>query len=223
MRMGFIKSEDKEFVQNIVGILKSNVKLIMFTQEIECQSCRETRQLLEEISQFSDKIELKIFNFQIDKEEVHKYNIDKIPATIIEGKKDYGIRYYGIPSGYEFGSLLEDMVDVSRGETNLSAEQRKNITQIDKPLHLQVFVTPTCPYCPATVRLAHKLAIENVYITADMVEATEFPHLAMRYNVSGVPRTIVNEKTPIEGAVPEKVFVEKVIEAYKNNELILKT
>jgi glutaredoxin-like protein len=222
-RMSFIKDEDKEFVQNIVNTIESDVSLIMFTQELECNYCRETRQLLEEISQFSDKIELRIFNFQIDKEEVQKYNIDKIPATVIEGKKDYGIRYYGIPSGYEFGSLLEDMVDVSRGETNLSAEQKKNIAQIDKPLHLQVFVTPTCPYCPATVRLAHKLAIENAYITADMVEATEFPHLAMRYNVSGVPRTVINEKIPIEGSVPEKVFVDKVIEAYKNNELIVKT
>lgn len=82
---------------------------------------------------------------------------------------------------------------------------------------MQVFVTPTCPYCPKAVRLAHKAAIENDNITADMVEATEFPHLSMRYDVRGVPRTVVGENFPIEGAVPEMEFVEKLVEAYRSS------
>jgi glutaredoxin len=90
------------------------------------------------------------------------------------------------------------------------------LAKIDKPLHLQVFVTPTCPYCPKAVRMAHKAAIENENITADMVEAAEFPHLSMRYNVRGVPRTVIGEDFPIEGAVPEMAFVEKVMEAYQS-------
>jgi glutaredoxin-like protein len=215
--MAFLKDEDREFVLNLFKTLEQDVKLIMFTQQLECQFCRETRQLLQEISDLSDKIKLQIYNFQLDKEPQQKYNIDKIPATIIEGEKDYGIRYYGIPSGYEFSSLLEDIVDVSQGKTNLSDESRQALAQIKKPVHIQVFVTPTCPYCPTVVRLGHKLAIENEHITADMVEATEFPHLAMRYNVSGVPRTIINENISIEGAVPEETFVDKVLEVNKQN------
>jgi glutaredoxin-like protein len=213
--MAFLTEKDQQFVRNLFENMKSDVKLVMFTQEMECQYCRETRQILEEVAELSDKISLSIYNFQTDKELVEKYNIDKIPATVIEGKKDYGIRYYGIPSGYEFSSLLEDIVDVSTEESGFSQQAKDMLAQVDKPLHLQVFVTPTCPYCPKAVRMAHKAAIENENITADMVEATEFPHLSMRYNVQGVPRTIIGEDTPIEGAVPEMAFVEKVLEAYK--------
>jgi glutaredoxin-like protein len=159
---------------------------------------------------------LTVYNFQDDKDIAEKYNIDKIPATIIEGEKDYGIRYYGIPSGYEFSSLLEDIVDVSKNESGFSAETKEMLSKIDKPLHLQVFVTPTCPYCPKAVRMAHKAAIENDHITADMVEATEFPHLAMRYDVKGVPRTLVGESIAIEGAVSESELVEKILEAQRS-------
>ncbi|HFB67527.1 MAG TPA: glutaredoxin, partial [Calditrichae bacterium] len=129
--------------------------------------------------------------------------------------KDYGIRYYGIPSGYEFGSLLEDIQEVAKGTPALSEESIKLIQQIDKPLRIQVFVTPTCPYCPTAVLLAHKIAMVNDNITADMVEATEFPHLSMKYNVRGVPRTMVGETYAIEGALPEPHFVQRILEGYK--------
>jgi len=214
--MAFLTEKDQQFVQNLFENMQDNVKLIMFTQELECMYCRETRQILEEVSSLSDKIDLKVYNFQVDKEMADKYNIDKIPATIVEGKKDYGIRYYGIPSGYEFSSLLEDIVDVSKNESGFSPETKAMLAKIDKPLHMQVFVTPTCPHCPKAVRMAHKAAIENNNITADMVEATEFPHLAMRYDVKGVPRTIIAEDYPIEGAVSEMELVEKILEVHNS-------
>jgi glutaredoxin len=84
---------------------------------------------------------------------------------------------------------------------------------LSEPLHLQVFVTPTCPYCPQAVILAHQLALESDYITADMVEATEFPHLSMKYQVMGVPRTVVNETVHVEGVAPEQMLVAKMEEA----------
>ncbi len=214
--MGFLQEKDKEYIRDLFSKMENEVIITNFTQEIECQYCRETRQILEEISELSDKITLRVYNFVNDKEIAQKYNIDKIPATVIEGKKDYGIRYYGIPSGYEFSSLIEDIVDVSKGDSGLSEESRELLKQIDAPLHLQVFVTPTCPYCPRAVRLAHKMAIENENITADMVEATEFPHLSMRYNVRGVPRTMVGEDYPIEGALPEKQFIETIVHYFNS-------
>jgi glutaredoxin-like protein len=214
--MAFLTDKDKQFVQNLFENIRDEVKLIMFTQELECQYCRETRQILEEVADLSDKISLTVYNFQTDKELADQYGVDKIPATIIASDKDYGIRYYGIPSGYEFSSLLEDIVDVSKNDSGFSDEAKELLAQITKPLHLQVFVTPTCPYCPKAVRMAHKAAIENDNITADMVEATEFPHLAMRYDVKGVPRTIIGKDYPIEGALPEINFVEQVLAAYHN-------
>ena len=129
----------KEFSEKLVD----PVRLVMFTQELECQYCRETRQLVEEVAALSDKIEAEIYNFVIDKEKAKEYNVDKIPAIAVIGAKDYGVRFFGIPSGYEFTSLIEDIITVSEGDSGLSAAAREAIAQIAEPVHIQVFVTPT--------------------------------------------------------------------------------
>ncbi len=134
---------EKKLVAEVFKGLKNPVKLINFTQELECQFCRETREILLELAQQSDKISLEVCNFQLDKEKVEQYHIDKIPATVIEGEKDYGIRYYGGPFGYEFAALLIDLVDVSRGETDLKPETKEGLKKINQKVHLQVFATPT--------------------------------------------------------------------------------
>lgn len=211
--MPLLKDKDKEIIRKKFEDMINPVKLVNFTQQIECNYCEDTRKIMEELSGLSNKISLEVYNFQIDKNKVNEYKIDKIPATAITGIKDYGIRYYGIPAGYEFTSLIEDMIDVSKGESGLSENTINKLSQIQKDVHLQVFVTPTCPYCPAAVLLAHKFAMVTDKITADMVEATEFPHLAIKYNVRGVPKTVINENYSVEGAVPEKMLLEKVLEA----------
>ncbi len=76
-----------------------------------------------------------------------------------EQPKDYGIRYYGIPSGYEFSSLIEDIKLIASGESGLSAQTKQWVADLQDPVHLQVFVTPTCPYCPQAVILAHECGL----------------------------------------------------------------
>ncbi len=213
--MAFLQEKDKEYIRKLFSDLKEPVKLINFSQEIECQYCSETRQILEELVELNEKLSLELYNFVTNKDMVEKYHVDKVPATIIAGDKDYGIRYYGIPSGYEFSTVLEDILDVSKRDSGLSPQSRELLKQIDAPLRLQVFVTPTCPYCPKSVHLAHKIAIENENVTADMVEATEFPELSMRYNVRGVPRTMIGETYHVEGALPEDAYVSKIVEYFK--------
>lgn len=209
--MSFIKEEDRKYIKDRFGKeMRDNVKIIYFTQDFECQFCRETRQILEELDSLSDKIEMELHEFDKEKDVAESYGIDKIPAIIIKGKKDYGIRFFGIPSGYEFSTLLEDIIHVSRGETNLKENVKEEIRKIDKSVHIQVFVTPTCPYCPSMVHLAHQMAMENENIRADMVEAVEFPHLAQKYRVMGVPKTVINDVREIVGAVPEEKFLEEI-------------
>lgn len=101
-----LKEELKTKVRKEFEGLTGNVRLIVFTQEIECEYCQENRRLVEEVTSLSDKITLEVYNFQIDKEKVLKYKVDKIPAMVIEGTKDYGIRFYGIAAGFEFSSLI---------------------------------------------------------------------------------------------------------------------
>jgi len=213
--MGLLQEKDKEQIREMFRQLKEDVTLSLFTQEIGCQYCRETHDILQEVSELSDKLHLKVYNFQSDKKAVETYRIDKVPATVIEGKHDFGIRFYGIPSGYEFSSVLEDIIDASKNDSGLLEESRALLKEINKPVRLQVFVTPTCPYCPKAVRLAHQMAMENEFITADMVEATEFQELSMKYNVRGVPRTMIGEDFPVEGALPENAFVQKVVGSFK--------
>jgi len=130
-------------VNEVFKGLKNPIKLINFTQELECQFCRETREILTELVGLSDKLSLEVYNFQLDKQKVEQYQIDKIPATVIEGEKDYGIRFYGGPFGYEFATLLMDVVEVSKGETDLKPETKAALKKIDHKVHLQVFATPT--------------------------------------------------------------------------------
>ncbi len=208
----FIDEKLKSDLLRYFAALTKKVKLVLITQDFECQYCRETRELLTELSAVSGKVELEIFSFDRDKEAVSKYSADKIPATIIldENGTDFGIKYYGIPSGYEFSSLLEDIIMVGSGQTQLPDNVVEKIKAIDHSIHLQVFVTPTCPYCPRAVLAAHKFAFLNQNIKADMVEATEFPHLSNKYNVKGVPRTVINEDDFIEGAAPEEMLLDKI-------------
>jgi len=95
------------------------------------------------VKELSDKISLEVYNFQLDKEKVTQYRVDKIPVTVVEGSKDYGIRFYGIPLGYEFVPFLEAIKDVSRESTDLLPETRAALGEINEPVHLQVFTTPT--------------------------------------------------------------------------------
>lgn len=145
--MALLKEEDQQYLSKEFARLQDPVKLLVFTQEMECQYCRETRMIAEEVADLSDAINVEVYDFVADKELAEPYEIDKIPAIVVlrDGAepKDYGIRYYGIPSGYEFSSLIEDVMMVSQGESGLSEATKAQVAALAKPVHIQVFVTPT--------------------------------------------------------------------------------
>ena len=210
----FLNEKDREYLRTrFSNELVEPVDIILFTQALNCEYCQETETLMKELSEISDKIKLTIKNFAIDKEDVERYKIDKVPAIIVGNER---IRYFGIPAGYEFSVLIEDIVEVSRKEPMLSQSALERISQIQTPVDIKVFVTPTCPYCPRMVKYAHSAALANPMIKGEMIEATEFPELATRYSVYGVPKTIINDRIEIEGAVPEDHFVSELIRATGN-------
>jgi glutaredoxin-like protein len=141
--MGIIKDSDKPLIAEKLSSMDAGVTLSYFTQDTECDFCRETREVLEELPQLSEKVALQVFDFKMDQEQVEKYKIDKIPATVVGNAKDYGIRFYGIPAGYEFSSLLEAIMMVSKGESSLSQSSKSLLKEIKMPVRIQVFVTPT--------------------------------------------------------------------------------
>ena len=210
--MPLMDQDTQSQVRDLLSAVAAPVTLKLFTQEFECGYCKETHQIAQEIAELSDHITLEVHDLVKDSAVADTFHVDKIPAIAVVGQngQDYGIRFYGIPSGYEFTSLLESILMVGTQQISLSKSTLDFLAKLDKPVHLQVFVTPTCPYCPRAVVLAHQLAFVSDKVTADMVEVTEFPHLGQRYNVMGVPRTVINEDTHIEGAVPEDMLLEEL-------------
>lgn len=213
--MRLMDKDTQDQVRNLLAAVQSPVTIHMFTQDFECGYCKETRQIAEEVTELSDQVTLQIHDFIKDQSLAEDMGIDKIPALAINGTndRDFGIRFYGIPSGYEFTSLLEAILAVGTGENELDAKTVEFLESIEDPLHIQVFVTPTCPYCPQAVVLAQRLALVSDKVRADMVEVTEFPHLGQRYQVMGVPRTVINDDTYLEGAAPEAMLLQKLKDA----------
>lgn len=205
-----LSDSEKDALKKKFAALVNDVEIAVFTQELECQFCKETRELALGLAELSQKLKVKVYDFVKNGDEAIKYNIKKIPAIAVIGSKDYGVRYYGVPAGYEFAAFVDDIIDVSNGTTSFSETLKKKIAEIKKAVHIQVFVSPTCPYCPKAARHAHQFAIENELIRADVIEMTEFPYLVQRYSVMSVPHVVINEDTSFVGAQPAEVFIEQI-------------
>lgn len=211
-----IREEDKKTIKKLFDEkLKDNVKIIFFTQNLNCEYCYDTERLLYEISELSEKIKLEKYNLISDEEIAKKWDVSMTPAIILtdEDENIRGIRYFGIPAGYEFSSLIEDIIMVSSKDSGLSQSIKEKLLGISQKVHILVFVTPTCPYCPRAVRTAHKFALENSNIIADSIEAIEFPDLADRYFVHAVPKIVISDKVSFEGALPEEHFLNYVLKS----------
>ncbi len=197
-------------------ILVHDVKLIVFVKEgDDCKYCTETVTLCNELTELDKKItcEVVMENDPL----VSKHSIEKYPAIIVTGNgiEDSRVRYYGIPSGYEFSTLIEDIEAVSRTDKEIDESALAKISKIDKPVKIKVFVTPTCPYCPRAVKIAHKFAIANPNIIGEMIETHEFQEDASKFGVSSVPHIVINDDVQFVGALPEDEFADHVVEAFK--------
>ncbi len=216
-----LKEQDVQYIKELFDRdLVNPVELVLFLESegsdkvtaANGQYFQYTEEIIKEVSEISDKIKLTVY--KDDKGKEKEYGVKEISALFIQGKNtDKNVVFYGIPSGHEFSSLLEDIVNVSQGTTRLSPASKKTIQNIKVPVEILVFITPTCPHCPKAVKTAHQLAMENKLINAAMVEANEFPELSKKYNVYAVPKVVINEKVQFEGALPENMFLNKVLSA----------
>ncbi|MFH1759494.1 MAG: thioredoxin family protein [bacterium] len=202
-----IESLKKEF-----SGLKNPVTIKVFTQEIKCNSCKENDQLVAEVAAVNPLITVKEYKFEQSKKEANKYGIDKIPASVIIGDKYRGVRLFGIPTGYMFGTLIEAIKTASTSSVNATDDLKSNVKKVKKTIHIKALVSPTCPYCPGAVVNSQELAFLSSFITADMIQITDFPYLGTKYNVEGVPLIIINETTRIPGAVSKEVLIEKILQ-----------
>lgn len=209
--MAFISEDDRPEVKEQLEGIEAPVTIHLFTED-DCQYCEETVELNKELVAFHDDLTLE--QHDLRGETAEEWGADKYdggPVAIISRDGNSNVRYYGIPSGHEFPSYLEDIVEVSRGETSLDEDLVSELEEIDEEVSITVFVTPTCPHCPRAVRTAHSFAMANDNITGEMVESQEFMELSQEYGVRSVPQINVNgDAAQFTGALPPEQFLEQV-------------
>ncbi|MFX0097281.1 MAG: thioredoxin family protein [Candidatus Hodarchaeota archaeon] len=211
-----IGDETREHVEEMFNELKSDVRILFFHCAENCILCNQTYELLEGVSELSKKVHVERYDCRKDEARAKELNVERHPTTIIVGEKDFGVRYSGIMSGYEFGPFIESIVEVSKGKAHLSSGTLKRLEKLEKPVNIKVFTTPTCPYCPAMVRLAHRLAVASDKIQSEMIESMEFRDMALKYNVTAVPRTVINDKVDVVGLLSESKLLDSIFEAVKD-------
>ena len=138
-----IGSRSPEDVTARLAALPAPVRLVFFTQTFGCDSCLPARQVIDQIASLSDQITVEEYNLVLDKEQVAAFGVDKAPGLAVVGAVDLGLRYYGVPTGYEVESLIDAIELAARGEPHLAHETVEALNALDRDLHLQVFVTPT--------------------------------------------------------------------------------
>lgn len=187
-----ISEEDRKAIENdLREHMKKDVHILYYGKDDGCPYCGDTLEIVKLLDSLSDKIHLHVIEEGDPLYE--KYAPKHSPAIILleEDMTDTGIRFYGIPAGYEFESLMDAVITVSKGVEDVPQELQERVKGLKGKYTLSVFVTPTCPYCPISVKIAHRLAYLNRNITGEMIEAMEFPELAQRFEVMGVPKTVI--------------------------------
>jgi glutaredoxin-like protein len=183
------------------------IRLIFFEQSIGCEMCAPTRRVLEQIAADNTDVTVEVLNLVLDREKAAEYGVDRVPAIIVAAAEGERIRYYGAPLGNELPTLLQAISMARTQETGLSEQSQAQLKTLSTAVSLQVFFTPTCIYCPQMISLANQAAIASPLVSTVAIDATEFPDLVRRYNVNGVPKTIVNDTMEIMGAAPEQEFI----------------
>ena len=197
---------------------KEPVTVRVFSQTIGCETCQTVESLIKELVDVvgEDRIRFHLHTPVLEKEIAQKYNVDRVPTIVIEGDKDYGIRYVGLPAGLEFSTLIQGILQVSKREPKLSPKTLELLKQIDTPMDIMVFVTTSCGYCPSAATMAWNFALASDHITAKVVDASENPDLAERFQVVGVPKVVINEGVvEFVGAQPENAFLGYLLAAHE--------
>src|SRR6056297_2489054 len=210
--MALLNDEIRTNLKEVFGKMDKEVSIAVFTKEDGCETCKDTLDFMKEIQEVGEKIKLEEYDVEKDSEKAEELKVEMTPSIVLldsEGK-DHGIKFYGIPAGHEINSLITGIIEVSGSGEDIPSALKERIAKIKSPVDIKVFVTLGCPHCPGAVAKAHKLALENSNINAQMIEAQTFSELSDKYDVSGVPKIIINEDHDLVGNQPIEKFLETI-------------
>jgi len=207
--MKMFNEEIQGQLREVFEELKGDVTIALFTKEGECITCEETKAYMQEVEELSDKLHLVEYDMEKNSDLAEEYNVKMVPSIVLlDSNKEYhGVKFNGIPAGHEINSFIPALLEVSGHVSEMPKELEERIMKIDKPMNIKVFVTLSCPHCPGAVQKAHKLALMNPMIDAEMIEAETFGELSMKHNVSGVPKIVINDQYDLLGNQPIQEFL----------------
>jgi len=200
-------------VEGIFSELEKPVKLLLFIRESECLHCSEAREILAELADITHKVTLETYNFAINKEKAAEFNIQRVPAIVPISNKDYGIRYYGLPTRLEFEYFLKNIVDISRGRTEMSDAHRGSVQAFASPLHVQLFVHGESGFGSDTMCNLARMAVESERLSVDFIDPLAFPELVKKYHIKGVPFAVVDEKMNFYAAMSKDELLDQLEKA----------
>ncbi len=215
----FIPEDGRKQLDKYFKLFKDPVELVVFTEDGTNDAYNEYMvKFVHDLDRLSDLITVK--EYDLESEEAKKFGVETSP-TLLLNPDTYHIRFLGAPLGEEGRSFVQAMLMVSTGDSALSDTSKDILEKLDEERHVQVFVSPTCPYCPGQVINAFKCAIEKPdLVKAECVETGENPELAMQYNVGSVPHTVINDALSTLGLEPEERFVAELVTMKDAEELM---
>jgi len=203
-----VKQQIKEFLVN----MEKPVEMLLFTQVGPCQTCKETVELLSEVAKLNDLLTFTQKDLNEDKELAEKYGITMTPSFILlNDQGEYqGVKFNGIPAGHEINSFLSAIIDVSGKAFDFDEAAKAKLKSLDKKVNIKVFITLSCPHCPGAVQNAHRLALLNDHVEGEMIEAQTFAELSNKYDVSGVPKIVINDEHELVGNQPIEAYMDYI-------------
>jgi glutaredoxin-like protein len=214
--------EQQALRQQFAEQLEGPVKIDLFTQRPtsvfvpgreECPFCPHAEQLLEEIAHLSDKITLRVYERGSDRALEERYGIDKVPAFVVRGVINRPLVFFGLPAAELFPLLIESILMASLPAPTLPPTVRRRLKRLKRTVRVQVFALPNAPHCGEQASLALALALGDQHIRAEIVEISEFPALANRYEIRAVPMTIIDDKVALPGVTPVDDLVTEIVRA----------
>ncbi len=205
-----LNEENKKQIRDFLKPMKNPITMVLFTKEGSCQTCKETKQLLSEVETLSDKVNVEYKDLNQDSALAEEYGVTMAPSfVVLDAQGMYkGVKFNGIPAGHEINSFLSALIDMSGHDFGFDKKVLERLKKIDKPVNIKVFITLSCPHCPGAVQNAHRLAMLNENIEGEMIEAQTFAELSNQYDVSGVPKIVINDKHELMGNQPLESYLD---------------
>lgn len=210
--VALLNEEIREQLTGFFNGMKEEVTLAVFTKEGSCETCKETEDFMQEIASLSDKIHFEAYDFDTHQDKAKEFGVTLTPSIVLlNGEKEHqGVKFNGIPAGHEVNSLIKGIMEVSGGLDSLPESYQERLKKVTKPVNIKVFVTLGCPHCPGAVEKAHKLALENPHIDAEMIESQTFGEVSNKFNVSSVPKVVINDEFEFVGNQPIDTFLDEI-------------